>query len=196
MNHTIKEIKETLEIINLKKPALSIIDFSNIPEEEVRIFLEASKNNLEFIKKLDISALRIDKNELQKWQILYIKLHDLYHKEFREEDLNKLEIKTTASLFPDAEKVLDELGIEKLILAYISLGFSALKINRSSCYLISEKVLLGEFASLGGFERGIWGIKVNHKILPIVIRNVLDKLERGRHEMLVNKYKNFTFDFL
>lgn len=190
MNHTFQDLKNILESLSFKRD----IEINAIPEEEIKIFLSAMQNSSEILKKLDLSH-NLDKNELKKWQFAYLKLHDLFHQEINDDDIVKLELKTTAPIFANPS-LFNQEDFEKLILSYFILGVSALKNSHSSLYIISEKIILGEFISVGGCEKGIWGIKCKHNIFTEVAKNLLGKVERDRHQHLVKKYKDFVFDFL
>lgn len=192
MNNALQEIKKILE----KDYSLEKTDLRFIPEEEAKIFLEAIKNNEKIISKIDPFSVDYDKNELKKWQLIYLNLHDLYHQAIISQNLTELEIKATASILKEMVSFLEPLNLSKFYLAYLILGISSLKINHLLPYLISEKIILGEFVSVGGIETSIWGIKLKTQILHDVSNNIINKLQKDNYHSLVKKYKNFIFDII
>jgi hypothetical protein len=191
MEKTLQEIKLILEKRDVEG---TYCDLKHIPSEEAKVFL-ASVNNLEqYLTKLETSLL--DKNEAKRWSLIYLALHDLLHSETENQDITKLEVFTTAPIFDLTKNILDEKDFEKLSLAYFLLSLSSLKINHSLEYLISEKLILGEFVAIGGVEKGIWGLKFKYQFLPEAASNIFTKVKNDRHNFLLKKYKNLVFDFL
>jgi hypothetical protein len=191
MEKTLQEIKLILEKGDVEG---TYWDLKHIPSEEAKVFL-ASVNNLDqYLAKLETSLL--DKNEAKRWSLIYLALHDLLHSETENQDITKLEVFTTAPIFDLTKNILDEKDFEKLSLAYFLLSLSSLKINHSLEYLISEKLILGEFVAIGGVEKGIWGLKFKYQFLPQAASNIFNKVKNDRHNFLLRKYKNLIFDFL
>ncbi len=191
MDKALQEIKLILEKRDLDR---DYWDLKHLPCEEAKIFL-ASVNNLnQYLTKLETSLL--DKDETKRWSLIYLALHDLFHSEAENQDITKLEVFTTAPIFDLTKNILDEKDFEKLSLAYFLLGLSSLKINHSLEYLISEKLILGEFVAIGGVEKGIWGLKFKYQFLPQAASNIFNKVKNDRHNFLLRKYKNLVFDFL
>jgi hypothetical protein len=191
MNEVLQEIKLILEKRDINK---AHYDLKHLPCEEAKIFL-ASVNNLDqYLAKLETSLL--DKNEAKRWSLIYLAFHNLLHNETENQDITKLEVFTTAPIFDLTKNILNEKDFEKLSLAYFLLGFSSLKINHSLEYLISEKLILGEFVAIGGVEKGIWGLKFKYQFLPQAASNIFNKVKNDRHNFLLKKYKNLVFDFL
>jgi hypothetical protein len=191
MDGALQEIKLILEKGDLDS---AYLDLKHLPSEEAKIFL-ASINNLDqHLTKFETSLL--DKNEARRWSLIYLALHNLLHSETENPDITKLEVFTTAPIFDLTKNILDEKDFEKLGLAYFLLGLSSLKINHSLEYLISEKLILGEFVAIGGVEKGIWGLKFKYQFLPQAASNIFNKVKNDRHNFLLKKYKNLIFDFL
>lgn len=167
-----------------------------IPEEELKLFINSLK---EFHKNLlKFSKPNLQKQDLEKWILIYLYTHNLFHSQIQENesnDLIKTELITTAPIFKIAKETLKEDDYIKLTFSYFLLGLTALQINHSLEYLISEKLILGEFVSVGGLEKSIWGLKFKHNVLLEVVDNLLDKIKRDRINLLVKKYRNITFDF-
>ena len=190
----IKLIKEIKVILENKKLSEDYLSLNHLPPEEAKIFL-ASVNNLDqYFIKLQLPSL--DKNETKRWALIYITLHDLLHSEIKHQDITKLEIFATAPIFELTRNILTEKDLEKLSISYFLLGLSSLKINHSLEYLISEKLILGEFVFIGGVEKGIWGLKFKYQFLLEAVTNVFKKVQNDRHNFLLKKYKNLVFDFL
>jgi hypothetical protein len=191
MDKTLQEIKLILEKRDLGR---DYWDLKHLPSEEAKIFL-ASVNNLnQYLAKLDSPLL--DKDSAKRWSLIYLALHDLLHSETENQDITKLEVFATAPIFDLTKNILDEKDFEKLSLAYFLLGLSSLKIDHSLEYLISEKLILGEFVAIGGVEKGIWGLKFKYQFLPQAALNIFNKVKNDRHNFLLKKYKNLVFDFL
>jgi hypothetical protein len=191
MDKTLQEIKLILEQRDLDR---HYWDLKHLHNEEAKIFL-ASVNNLnQYLAKLDSPLL--DKEEAKRWSLIYLALHNLLHSVTENQDITKLEVFTTAPIFDLTKNILDEKDFEKLSLAYFLLGLSSLKINHSLEYLISEKLILGEFVAIGGVEKGIWGLKFKYQFLPQAASNIFNKVKNDRHNFLLKKYKNLVFDFL
>lgn len=188
---TLENIKLILGKGNFDK---NYLDLKAIPSEEIKVFWASINILNHHIVKFDSPSL--DKNEIKKWALIYLALHNLFHSEVNHQDITKLEVLTTAPIFTLTKDLLTEEDLAKLSFAYFLLGFTALRINHSLENLISEKLILGEFVAIGGIENGIWGLKFKHQILPTVAQNILAKVEKDRHNFLVKKYKNLVFDFL
>lgn len=196
-------MKKTTEIIKLvlTKSEKNINNFNidALPKEEAKVFVSALKMIPNFLIKLDNSYFDIRRDEIEKWAMIYINLHNLFHSEYNDyndSDINKFEILTTVPVWINLPELISPQEQKKINLAYFLLGISALKINHDLENLISEKIILGEFIAFGGIEEGMWGLKLKDEIFPTVAKNVLEKTERNNHNHLVKKYKNFIFDFL
>jgi hypothetical protein len=191
MDKTLQEIKLILES---RESESTYWDLKYLPQDEAKVFL-ASVNNLnQYLNKIDNNIL--DKNSAKRWSLIYLALHNLLHSETEDPDITKLEVFTTAPIFDLTKNILNEEDFEKLSLAYFLLGLSSLKINHSLEYLISEKLILGEFVAIGGIEKGIWGLKFKYQFLPQAASNIFNKVKNDRHHFLLKKYKNLVFDFL
>jgi hypothetical protein len=191
INKVLEEIKLILEKTDLEKDRLN---FSSLPKDEAKVFLISLNNLPRYL--INFVSPKLDKNEIQKWALAYLALHNLWHSEINHQDIAKLEIFTTTPIFHSTKNILSEEDLAKLSFTYFLLGFSALKINHSLDYLISEKLILGEFVALGGIEKSIWGLKFKPEIIPSVAKNIQEKTEKDRHHFLLKKYKNLVFDFL
>lgn len=188
---TLEKIKLILEKEDLPK---NYLDFSYLPEEEAKIFLASINNLPKYL--INFVDPKISKNELQKWALIYLTLHNLWHSEVNLQDIIKLEILTTAPIFHLTQNILSEDEIKKLSFAYFLLGLSALQTNHSLENLISEKLILGEFVAVGGIEKNVWGLKCKPELMPSIAKNIQIKTENDRHNFLLKKYKNLVFDFL
>lgn len=189
---TITRIKKILENNNFGETHLSL---KSMPQEEARVFL-ASLNQFEKLTlKFDPIWFKPHKDDLKRWGVIYLLLHDLFHSEINHQDLTKLEIFTTAPIFNHVKEIVGKENTENLALAYFILGTGSLKINHSLNHLISEKIILGEFISVGGLDNGIWGFRIKKELLIDIAKNVLEKTEKDNHKLLIKKYKNFVFDF-
>lgn len=194
MNHAFQVINKIEEII--KSPGLELkesLALSSLPQDEAQIFLSSLKNSFEILKKLDIEYhKKFSKEELQKWQLIYIKIHDLFHQVIYKEKLTELELETTLSIFSENNLTVKNEDFEKLALAYFVLGVTALKNYHDSPYLISEKIILGEFISRGGCEESLWGLKCHHHMFVEVSKDLSQKLIKGTYTLLEKQYKNFV----
>jgi len=187
----LEKIKLILEKTDLQKDYLN---FSSLPKDEARVFLTSLNHLPKYL--INFVSPKLDKNEVQKWALIYLALHNLWHSEINHQDIIKLEIFTTSPIFHSTQNILSEEDLAKLSFTYFLLGLSALKINHCLDHLISEKIILGEFVALGGIEKSIWGLKFKPEIMPSVAKNIQEKTEKDRHYFLLKKYKNLVFDFL
>lgn len=189
----ISEIKKIIESnsfqpYNLKKESM----FDSIPAEELSLFLESFSLFDKILSKLDISKINLNKNEIQKWSLIYLALHNLLHKENNiTNDLTKLEIYSTTPIFIQTKDLIDKNDYQKLVYSYFILSSASLKINHSSPHLISEKLILGEFYAFGGIEQSIWGYQLKTDLIFQIAQNILEKTNKDRINLLINKYKNF-----
>jgi hypothetical protein len=193
---TLQEIKIILEKSNNINDYLEL---NFMPQEEARAFLTSIKNIDKFLIKLDSQV--IDKDSFKKWSSIYLAIHNYLHSEIEKfpdinQDILKLEVYATAPIFSLTKDILNENDFKKLNLTYFLLGISALNINHKLENLISEKLILGEFISLGGIEQGIWGLKIKTEFLPEAALSILNKTEHDRCNFLIKKYKDLIFDFL
>jgi hypothetical protein len=194
MEKTMNFLKINLnEFINSENKKFNV---DKLPQAEVNVFINALKLVPELITKFDPRYFKFNKEEIERWSIIYLNIHNLFHSEINENEIEKLEILTTAPIFIEVTKIIPPEDQEKLNAAYFILGVAALKINHKLEHLISEKIILGEFISLGGIEESIWGLKLNHQILTSVAKNILEKTENNNHYCLVKRYKNFILDYL
>lgn len=199
MNHsnTLIELKKIIENRNfdISDPHFKL-DF--LPQEEAKVFLSSFPLFDNILFKFDILKLTFDKEEIKKWALIYLALHNLFHEKYNKiygSDLTKLEIYSTAPLFLDTKDLL-EVDFQKLTYAYFLLGSSSLKTNHSLPYLISEKLILGEFIALGNLEESLWGYQLKTNSMPEVAKNILEKTEKDRIHHLIKKYQNFIPNFL
>ncbi len=185
-----------LERILKQEPKVENIHLEALPPEEARVFLNVLKQFEKFLNQFDPSWLNFNKDELQRWGFIYVLLHNLSHQHINHSDLVKLEILTTAPLFEDIRNFIPSEEYQKFIITYFILGSGSLKINKNLIYLISEKLILGEFVSFGGVENGLWGLRLKENLLPQIAKNILEKAEKDKISLLLKKYKNFSLDFI
>lgn len=194
-NRTIELLKIHLDKF-VKNKNIEEFNIDKLPESEANIFINALKLLPELATKFDHNYFKLTKEEIQRWAIIYLNLHNLFHAEINENEIKKLEILTTAPIFIEVAKIIPQEDQEKLYKSYFLLGGAALKINHKLEHLISEQIILGEFISLGGLERSIWGLKLNSHLLLEVTKNVLEKTQKDHHHYLIKRYKNFILDQL
>lgn len=190
------QIKKILENKENKKIEEYNLDLKAIPAEEAKIFLASINQFDKLFLKFDPTFVKATNEDLKKNALIYIMIHDLFHQEINNEDLVKLEILTTAPVFYYLQEITDQKTFETFSLSYFLLGVSSLKINHSSPYCISEKIILGEFFAFGGLDNGIWGLKIKSDLLPQIAKIILDKVEKDSYQFLAKKYQNFKFDFI
>lgn len=189
-NSTLKKIDLILNLNSYK----SNLNLDYIPKEEAEMFLSAVTEIKNYLLNLENPKTNFD--EIKKWSLIYIALHDLFHSLNKENDLTKTEILSTTNIFEVINEHVFPVKFQLLVTAYFVLGISCLKKHHSSEYLISEKVVLGEFNALGGIKKGRWGLIVDHQLMPQIATNITLKVKKDTHHFLVKKYKNFIFDFL
>lgn len=197
MDNKILTINKLDKILNNCSELEKIVNLKNIPAEELKIFL-SSFNLLDKIwAKIDFRILgSLNKDELKKWSIIYVIIHDLFHEEINNKqnyNLSQLEIYSTIPIFIQLKETINSENYQKFIYAYFSLGLGALKINHRLENLISEKIILGEFSSIGGLENDLWGVKLKTELFDYALKTILNKFENSRYEMLIKRYKNFVF---
>ncbi|MER3570221.1 MAG: hypothetical protein C4348_01255 [Patescibacteria group bacterium] len=191
LKNTIEEILKLKNIDN--ENYLKNLSFNFLPQKEGLIFTSALKDLKRIKNYLEIKD---NLEEVTKWGLIYIALHNLYHQHHQKENIHLLELETTLPIFLEIENLLNEEEKRKLQLAYISLAINSLRIDHKNDYLISEKIVLGEGYFYGVFELGIWGWKFNKNNFDLTIKNLVEKLEKNEIEKLIEKYKNLTHDLL
>jgi hypothetical protein len=194
-----------LTIDNIKKILANrldleeILNLKNIPNEELKTFLSAFKVIDKILIKLDFQVINLlTKDEIKKWALIYILIHDLSHEMINKENYNlaKLEVLSTAPIFAHLKEISQPIDYQKFIYAYFCLGFGSLNINHHLDNLISEKIILGEFSSIGGLETGLWGIKLKEDLFDYALTSIIKKFETDKYSSLVKRYANFNLDFL
>lgn len=197
-HQNLTEIKKTIENqIFQSSQNQNYSNFNAIPQEELAIISKSFSFLDKTLAKFDILRTGLNKNEIQKWSLIYLALHNLLHQENNEvNDLTKLEIYSTAPIFLYAQNLLEKNEQEKLIYAYFILGSNSLKIDHSLPHLISEKLILGEFIAFGGIEESLWGYKLKTDLMLQISQNILEKTNKDRINHLIAKYKNFVPHFL
>jgi len=190
-----EKITEKLKIA-LNKNILeeNYLEINHLPEEEAKVFIQALKTLPDYIFKLENKNLK--KEELKKWAVIYILLHNLLHDEIKNEEIDKLEILTTSPIFITLNNILEEKNKEYFSLAYFLLSLVSLKQNPKLQNLISEKLILSELLSLGGISYGLWGIKLKTEVLFMASENIFKKINHPNFEKLIKKTQNIIFDFL
>ncbi len=180
----------------LKEQPQEELNLKALPPEEARVFLNVLKQFERFLTYFDPSWLNFEKDEIKKWGFIYVTLHDLFHQHTYHPDLNKLEILSTAPVLEEVQNFVSSEDYRKFATAYFILGLGSLKTNKSLIYLVSERLILGEFISFGGVENGLWGLKLKENLLPQIAKNILEKTQKDKLGFLLKKYRNFTFDFI
>jgi len=186
--------KEILELRNLVSKKNFPVNFSNIPEQELKAFLDGIKK-IKYISN-NFELEEISKDELEKWGLGYLLIHDLFHKSFQNDNLYILETEITLQTFEESKKILTEKEIKSLEVGYLLLSLASLETYHSLEYLISEKIIIGESYFYGVFSISLWGYKFDNKKFEEVISNLLRKLKDGSIEKLIQRYKNLVPDFL
>lgn len=186
--------KEILELRNLVSKKNFPVNFSNIPEQELKAFLDGIKK-IKYISN-NFELEEISKDELEKWGLGYLLIHDLFHKSFQNDNLYILETEITLQTFEESKKILTEKEIKSLEVGYLLLSLASLETHHSLEYLISEKIIIGESYFYGVFSISLWGYKFDNKKFEEVISNLLRKLKDGSIEKLIQRYKNLVPDFL
>lgn len=173
--------------------------FAYIPDEEMKIFLQTIKSIPKTISKFDLKDLQLSSQEIERWAIVYLKIHNMLHYEKTQTNITNndyielTEIEITATTFSETSQLVNNNDFKKLGTAYISLAIEAINNYHNSPFLISEKTLLGEFVYNGGFEISLWGLKIKENILSYVAKNVLERIKNNNYQKLLQKYRNFVY---
>jgi hypothetical protein len=173
--------------------AKSVPNFDFLPQEEVKVFITALKN---FPKLLPYFEIKAKKEDLEKWALIYISLHNLFHEIFENHKIEEKELASTLKIFLETENLLSQNQKELLTSSYALLAIESLNLHHELPYLISEKIILGESYFFGVFEPSLWGTKIESEKLLEVVKNVNKKFEEGDIQKLIEAYKNFKFDIL
>lgn len=195
MNDKILTIDNLEKILNNYPKLEKIVELKNIPAEELKTFLNSFNLLDKILANIDFRVLNnLNKDELKKWSIIYIITHDLFHEEVNNKHnyiLPQLEIYSTIPIFFQLKEIVSSDNYQKFIYSYFSLGLCALEINHRLENLISEKIILGEFSSIGGLETDLWGVKLKTELFDYALKTVLHKFEKSRYDMLIKRYMNF-----
>lgn len=147
--------------------------FAHLTPQEIEVALDFLKN-LDFYK-LKIENFDLSNEEAAKNLLLTLALRNEIKKNF--EELKKLEVeflKTVDSLDGEIKN--------KIIMAYLSNGVHLVRIDKNIEEFKYKKIVLKHFHDLGGFEAGIWGIKINYELFLALIKEIdfslIEKLER------------------
>jgi len=187
------ELTSLKEKISEVLKAKTVPNFDFLPPEEAKVFIAALKN---FHKLLPYFEIKTKKEDLEKWALIYLSLHNLFHEVFENYKIEEKEIVSTLKIFLETESLLNQNQKELLIHSYGLLSIEALNLHHELPYLISEKIILGESYFFGVFEPSLWGTKIKSEKLLEVIKNINKKLENGGIQQLIKSYKNFKFDIL
>jgi len=179
------------ERINEVLRAKSLPSFDFLPQEEAQIFITALKN---FPKLLPYFEIKAKKEDLERWALIYISLHNLFHEIFESDEIVKKEIASTLKIFLETENLLSQNQKELLASSYTLLAIESLNLGHELHYFISEKIILGESYFFGVFEPSLWGTKIQNEKLLEVVKNINKKFEEGNIQKLIEAYKNFKFD--
>ncbi|GBD34578.1 hypothetical protein HRbin35_00311 [bacterium HR35] len=194
MRHSTSIKDFLLNIISNSEKGSLDLNFNFIPKEEAKFFLASLKNINKVKGYFELNEL--SKEEIEKWSIIFLLLHDFFHSLADDSSIEKLETKITPQMFVASSEILNENQKLKLASAYILLGIETLNNFHHSPYFISEKIVLGESYFQGVFEPSLWGVKINHSKFFEVTQKLNKKIETESLERLIANYKNFKFDVL
>jgi len=183
-----------LNVISSSEKGSLDLNFNFIPKEEAKFFLTSLKNLNKIKGYFELTDL--SKEEIEKWSIIFLLLHDFFHSLDNNQSIEKLETKITSQMFVISNEILNENQKLKLASSYVLLAIETLNNFHHSPYFISEKIVLGESYFQGVFEPSLWGIKINHAKFFEVNQKLNKKIENESFESLINNYKNFKFDIL
>jgi len=190
MHHEQALIKEIISLGTSRSDVVNQVELKAIPQEELQIFTQSLKNLHEILHFFDMRET--NPQELERWALIYILLHDLFHQFYTSPEIHYLETQITTKIFKESENVLTKEQKQALQTSYLLLALNSLKTHHHSLYLISEKIILGEGYFYGIFEPSLWGQKINHQAFEEVIKSLTNKLEKDSLEKLFEKYKNFV----
>lgn len=198
MNHKILTINNLEKILSNYSDLEEIVELKNIPAEELKTFLTSFSMLDKILTKIDFRILNsLNKDELKKWLVIYIITHDLFHGEINNNqnyNLAQLEVYSTIPIFFQLKEIINPDDYQKIVYSYFSLGLCAFEINHRLENLISEKIILGEFSSIGGLEIDLWGVKLKTELFDYALKTIFTKFENLRYETLIKRYSNFDFN--
>lgn len=162
------QILEKIEQIKIPDVNLEKLKehFSKLTSKEIEVALDLFKN-LDFYK-LKIENLDLQNEEIIKSILLNLALKNEIKNIF--EDDKKVEVELLKTL-----NSLDAEIKNKAIKAYITKGIHILKINNYDEFKY-KILILKHFHDLGGFEIGLWGVKINFELFLNLINDIDDKL--------------------
>ncbi|MCS7200948.1 MAG: hypothetical protein NZ822_02275 [Patescibacteria group bacterium] len=198
LNNTL-EANSLKKILEMKVEIEDVLSLKNIPPEELKTYLGAIKIIEEIFNKIDYKTIQsLDKNDLKRWSLVFIFVHDIFHgiNNLSNYTLAKTEINSTLPAFQLLKNLVGINDYQKFIYAYFSLSASSLKINHQLENLISEKIILGEFHSIGGFDITRWGIKLKEDLFDYALQSINKKFENDKYSSLIKRYSNFSLDFI
>ncbi|BCX15495.1 MAG: hypothetical protein KatS3mg097_387 [Candidatus Parcubacteria bacterium] len=195
MNVDLEKVKKIFET-KISNYDLNDESFAYIPNEEMKIFLQTIKNMPKTISKFNLKDLQLSHQEIEKWALIYLKIHNMLHYEkisTINDNIELIETEITATTFSETFHLIHNNDFKKLSTAYISLSLEAINNHHHSPFLISEKIILGEFVCNGGFEISLWGLKIKEHILSSVAKNILERINNNNYQKLLQKYQNFVY---
>lgn len=168
------------------------LNFSSIPEKELRAFFEGLKNLPKITSSFELKNL--SKEDLERGSLTYLFIHDLYHKSIKGDNLLLLETEITLLSFKEIENVLNNNQKSLIQSSYLLLSLATLNNFHQLEHLISEKIILGESYFYGVFDISLWGYRIDNQKFSEVIENLYQKLKNNSLDKIINRYKNFVPD--
>lgn len=195
MNVDLEKVKKIFET-KINSYDINNESFAYMPDEEMKIFLKTIQNMPKTISKFNLKDLQLSRQEIEKWALIYLKIHNMLHQEkiqTNSEYLELIETEITAITFAETFRLISNNDFKKLSTAYISMSIDAINNYHHSPFLISEKIFLGEFIYNGGFEISLWGLKIKEHILSCVAENILERIKNNNYQKLLQNYRNFVY---
>lgn len=159
-----------------------------MPKEEKLIF-ERAINRL---PHPSISS-NLSYKELAQYTKIYLEKHNYYHQKIQETPLAIAEVKISLRTLLD---LLEEYEVNKITESYFHLALLAVEENPGSVYVVSEKVLLGEFVERGGLEPSVWNWKPKIEFFPELVKCLHEKAEKNNITHFVERYQSLRIQEL
>lgn len=165
------------------------IFYKNLPPQKAALYL-SSLQNLSTAMCL-IESYNLEKKEIEKGALMFLAALNILLAENSEID----EFQSIVDALKHIYALDNEVLRRKIILGFFCISLNLFKNFSHEPAIISEKIIIGEFHDMGGFQSDTWGVSVDFGTFSELLKNITI-LSPEKTQKLKSHYHHKTFEEL
>lgn len=177
----LKEIIEKIEDIpSIKDVGDFSIFYRNLPDKKASLYLmsfQKLRNAVCLGESYDLG-----KKEIEKGALMFLAALNILFQENPGNDELRNIMETLRHIHTLGQEELRN----KILLGFLCVGITLFKNFAHELDVLSEKIIIGEFHNIGGFQPDMWGVSVNFDLFPDLINSL-----KGLSEIKLSKLRAY-----